>query len=63
MNDETETPYERTDDGSPEGHITAEVNVAGDSKMVELDNLGDLLEALLELLDLQTPRSLIKSSP
>ena len=42
----------RTDDGAPQGDVAAKVDVAGDGEMVELDDLGDLLEALLELLDL-----------
>ena len=45
--------YARTDDGSPQGDITAEVNITSNSKMVKLDNLRNLLEAFLELLDLE----------
>lgn len=41
-----------TDDGATQSNIAAKVNVTGDSEMVELDDLGDLLETLLELLNL-----------
>ena len=41
-----------TDDGASESDVATEVDVAGNGEMVELDDLGDLLEALLELLDL-----------
>ena len=40
------------DDGTTESDVAAEVDVASDSQVVELDDLGDLLEALLELLNL-----------
>ena len=39
-------------DGTTEGDVAAKVNVTSDSQVIKLDNLGDLLEALLELLDL-----------
>lgn len=43
----------RDDDHRPaQGDVAAKVHVAGDGQMVELDDLGDLLEPLLELLDL-----------
>ncbi|KAJ2967831.1 hypothetical protein NUW54_g13394 [Trametes sanguinea] len=40
------------DDRSPQRHIAAEVDIARHRQVVELDDLGDLLEPLLELLDL-----------
>lgn len=43
---------ELTDDGTTKGDIAAEVDVASHSQMVELNDLGDLLEPLLELLNL-----------
>jgi hypothetical protein len=43
----------RTYDCASEGHIPSEIDIAGYSQMVQLDNLRDLLEAFLELLDLQ----------
>ena len=43
----------RDDDDCPaEGNVATKVDVAGDRQMVELDDLGDLLEALLELRNL-----------
>ena len=41
-----------TDDSASQGHVAAKVHVAGDGQVVELDDLRDLLEALLELRDL-----------
>ena len=37
---------------SPQRDIPSKVDISSDRKMVELDDLGDLLEPLLELLDL-----------
>ena len=41
------------DDGAAEGDVPAEVDVARDGQMIELEDLRNLLEALLEVLDLQ----------
>ena len=41
-----------TDNCAAKRHVAAEVNIARDSEMVELDDLWDLLEALLELRNL-----------
>ena len=41
-----------TDDSASQGHVAAKVHVASDGQVVELGDLGDLLEALLELRDL-----------
>ena len=46
------------DDRAAQGDVAPEVHVAGDGEMVELNDLGDLLEALLELLDLYDFRQL-----
>ena len=42
----------QTNDGSAESDIATEVNVASNSEMIELEDPGNLLESLLELLDL-----------
>ena len=41
-----------TDDSAPQRNVAAEVYISGDSQVIELNDLGDLLEALLELRDL-----------
>ena len=41
-----------TDDGTSQSDVPAKVDVTSDSQVVKLNDLGDLLEALLELLDL-----------
>ena len=47
----------RDDNDRPaQRHVAPEVDVAGHGEMVELDDLGDLLEPLLELLNLKTPK-------
>ena len=44
----------RDDDHRPaQRHVAPEVHVTGHREMVELEDLGDLLEPLLELLDLK----------
>ena len=41
------------DDDSPaQGDVTTEVHISSDGQVVKFQNLGDLLESLLELLDL-----------
>jgi len=40
------------DDSAAQSDITPKVHVAGHCQVVQLDDLGDLLEALLELLNL-----------
>jgi len=40
------------DDGAAEGDVAPKVDVAGHCQVVQLDDLGDLLETLLELLNL-----------
>ena len=35
-------------------HVSPKVNISGDRQMIQLDNLGHLLEPLLELLDLNS---------
>ena len=40
-----------TDDSSPESDVPAKVHISSDGKMVELNDLWDLLEPFLELLD------------
>lgn len=40
------------DDSPAQGDITAEVHISSDGQVIKLQNLGDLLESLLELLDL-----------
>lgn len=42
-----------TDDSSTKRYVSAKVDVARDSQMVQLNNVRDLLESLLELADLQ----------
>lgn len=37
------------DDGSPQNDLAAEGNVSRDGQVIELDHLGDRLEALLEI--------------
>jgi hypothetical protein len=44
--------FEHTDNSTAQSDITAEVYITSNSQMVKLDNLGNLLESLLELLDL-----------
>lgn len=51
-----------TDDGATQSNVAAKVDITGDSEMVKLNDLGDLLEALLELLDLQTPHTSVATS-
>jgi hypothetical protein len=46
----------RTYNRSAQGDVPTEVDVAGDRKMIKLKNPRNLLESLLELLDLSTPR-------
>lgn len=41
-----------TDDGPTERNVAAKVNITGYSQVVQLEDLGDLLETFLELLDL-----------
>jgi hypothetical protein len=44
----------RHDDHRPtQRHVSPKINVSGHRQVIQLDNLGDLLEPLLELLDLQ----------
>ena len=43
----------RTDDSASEGYIPSEIHIAGYSQVVQLDDLRDLLEAFLELSNLQ----------
>jgi len=40
------------DDSSTKGDVASKVNISGNRQVVKLENLGDLLEPLLELLDL-----------
>lgn len=42
----------RTDDSSTKCDVTSKVHISRHSQMIQLDNLGYLLEPLLELLDL-----------
>ena len=42
-----------TDDSAAQRHVASKVDIASDSQMVKFQDLGDLLEALLELLDLK----------
>lgn len=44
------------DNGSPQRHVTSKVDIACHRQMVQLENLGNLLEPLLELLDLRKHR-------
>lgn len=44
---------ELTDDSPPKCNVAAEVNIPGNSQMVQLDNLRNFLEPLLELRNLR----------
>src|SRR5258708_2142483 len=45
-------PLGLTDDSPAKRHVPAEMHVTRNSQVIQLDNLGNLLEPFLELLDL-----------
>lgn len=50
---ETRGKKKLTDDCPPKGHIPTKVYITSHCQMIKFQNLGNLLESLLELMDLQ----------